>query len=89
MVYYFKSEKEAYAIARGKKPSVTLVQYYEAWQYLYDTHSDLMDESDLYYMDKLICDGSVLTSQNYNELGGIPYIPYGMGAWREITLTTD
>ena len=35
--------------------------------------------SDREYMDKLICDGSVLTPENYEELGGNPYYPVHVG----------
>ena len=85
MTYYFPTVDSAKEVAFGILPAVSLVQYYEAWQYLYDSKTPL-NESDSYYMDKLICDGSVLTTENYNELGGIPYIPYGVGAWREVSL---
>ena len=58
-------------IAFGMKPSASLNEYYDAWQYLYDNGVNL-GEADANFMDKLICDGNVLTPQNRNELGGRP-----------------
>ena len=68
----------AYRIARGDTEALDLIQYYDAWQYLYDNNVTL-SLSDELYMDKLICDGSVLTPENYEELGGVPYYPVHAG----------
>ena len=68
----------AYRIARGDTEALDLIQYYDAWQYLYDNNVTL-SLSDELYMDKLICDGSVLTPENYEELGGNPYYPVHAG----------
>ena len=68
----------AYRIARGDTEALDLIQYYDAWQYLYDNNVTL-SLSDELYMDKLICDGSVLTPENYEELGGVPYYPVHVG----------
>ena len=50
--------KEAKAIAFGSKPSTSLEEYYDAWQWLYD-NSIRLNVSDAGYMDKLICDGHI------------------------------
>ena len=68
----------AYRIARGDTEALDLIQYYDAWQYLYDNNVTL-SLSDREYLDKLICDGSVLTPENYKELGGVPYYPVHVG----------
>ena len=73
----FSSLEEAYRTARGDT-NCTLEEYYLAWQHLSDFNAPLC-ESDAAYLDKLICDGSVLTSENYEELGGVPYYPVHVG----------
>jgi len=50
--------KEAKSIAFGSRPATTLSEYYEAWQWLYDSKTEL-GEADMRYLDKLICDGLV------------------------------
>jgi len=50
--------KQAKSLAFGSKPSVTLDEYYAAWQYLYDKSVEL-EMPDVEYMDKLICDGHI------------------------------
>ena len=50
--------KEAKALAFGSKPSVDLDEYYGAWQWLYDKSVEL-EQPDIEYMDKLICDGHI------------------------------
>ena len=50
--------KEAKALAFGSKPSVDLKEYYSAWQLLYDKSVEL-EQPDIEYMDKLICDGLI------------------------------
>ena len=54
--------KEAKSIAFGSKPSSDLDEYYDAWQWLYDNHVYL-NVADANYMDKLICDGNVITDK--------------------------
>ena len=88
MTYYFLSVEDAKNFALGYTPSATLQQYYDSWQYLYDNEADL-GEADMYYLDKLICDGSVLTEENYNELQGVAYYPCSPGALREASLSDD
>ena len=56
--------KEAKSIAFGSKPAADLVEYYGAWQWLYDNETDLRIE-DLLYLDKLICDGVVEAKPDY------------------------
>ena len=74
MTYYCDSVKAAKSIAFGSRPAVTIAQYFDAWQYLYDNNVPL-DEADTLYLDKLICDGSIVTPENFDELGGIPHYP--------------
>ena len=74
----FLDNDHAYRIARGDIQALDLIQYYESWQYLYDNNAPLSEE-DAAYMDKLICDGSVLTPENYEELDGVPYYPVHVG----------
>ena len=50
--------KEAKALAFGSKPSSSLEEYYNAWQWLYD-NSVYLNVADAGYMDKLICDGHI------------------------------
>ena len=50
--------KQAKSIAFGSKPSISLDEYYDAWQYLYDKSVEL-EIPDVEYMDKLICDGHI------------------------------
>ena len=54
--------KEAKGIAFGSKESASLEEYYGAWQWLYDQKVEL-EEPDLNYMDKLICDGVVIADK--------------------------
>ena len=82
MTVQFASDKDAYETARGINECTDLRTYYSAWQYLYDNQVPL-SLSDALYLDKLISDGSVLTPENYDELGGVPYYPvhaYSLGA---------
>ena len=72
MSYQFASVKEAFSVARGKCQAVDVDHYYDAWQYLYD-NSVPLDISDTLYLDKLICDGVILTPENIDELKGVPY----------------
>lgn len=50
--------KQAKSLAFGSKPSASLEEYYSAWQWLYDKKIALT-QSDLHYMDKLVCDGII------------------------------
>ena len=56
--------KEAKRIAFGTSPSISLEQYHSAWQWLYDNEIDLQ-EADINYLDKLICDGNVIPKSDY------------------------
>ena len=76
----FIDKDHAYSIARGYTKALDIEQYYQAWQYLYD-HSVSLREPDKLYLEKLICDGVILTPENSEELEGRPYRganPYGM-----------
>ena len=70
--YTFYTPLHALHIARGILPSESLEQWYQSWQYLSDNDCPLC-ESDKLYLDKLICDGCVLTDDNREELQGRPY----------------
>jgi hypothetical protein len=50
--------KEAKSIAFGSKPAAHLLEFYSAWQWLYDNKTEL-SEPDADYLDKLICDGII------------------------------
>ena len=54
--------KQAKSLAFGSKTSATLEEYYDAWQWLYDNDVEL-EEADLNYLDKLICDGVVIADK--------------------------
>ena len=56
--------KLAKSIAFGTKPSETLEEFFSAWQWLYDNKIELR-EPDYIYLDKLICDGSVIPREGY------------------------
>lgn len=58
--------KDAKLIAFGSKKAVTLDEFWDAWQWLYDNNIELK-ESDLYFLDKLICDGAVTPREGYFE----------------------
>ena len=64
------TEDQARAIILGYNPIASVNEYYDAWQALYDLGAELC-ETDSLFMDKLICDGVVLTPENYDELGGV------------------
>lgn len=64
------TEDQARDIILGVNPSASVNDYYDAWQALFDLGADLC-ECDELYLDKLICDGVVLTPENYDELGGV------------------
>ena len=50
--------KEAKSIAFGSKPAAHLLEFYSAWQWLYDNRVGL-SEADAGYLDKLIDDGII------------------------------
>ena len=56
--------KEAKRIAFGTTPSISLEEYHDAWQWLYDNEVELQ-EADMNYLDKLICDGNVIPKDGY------------------------
>ncbi len=56
--------KEAKRIAFGTTPASSLDEWHGAWQWLYDNEVDLQ-EADMNYMDKLICDGNVIPKSDY------------------------
>ena len=64
------TEDQARAIILGYNPIASVNEYYDAWQALYDLEAPLCEADEL-FMDKLICDGVVLTPENYDELGGV------------------
>ena len=56
--------KEAKRIAFGTTPASSLEEYHSAWQWLYDNSVELQ-EADIDYLDKLICDGNVKPREDY------------------------
>ena len=50
--------KQAKSIAFGSIPASSLEEYYQAWQFLKDNNIELQ-ESDQYYIEKLVCDGVI------------------------------
>ena len=62
---------EALSMVHGYNESCTLNEYYDAWQVLHDEDVALC-ESDQCFLEKLICDGVILTDENRDELGGQP-----------------
>ena len=59
--------KDAKRIAFGSIPACSLEDYYAAWQHLYDTKADLQ-QADINYLDKLICDGCVSPREGYFDI---------------------
>ena len=56
--------KEAKRIAFGTTGAASLEEYHSAWQWLYDNDAELQ-EADMDYLDKLICDGNVVPRDDY------------------------
>lgn len=56
----FLSIKEAYSVARGKNKNslYDIIDYYAAWQFLIDNNA-IVEEADILYADKLLCDGVI------------------------------
>ena len=76
MNWGFISVTHAYKKAVGAAQCNDIHEWVAAWQYLYDNEAEL-SEADELYMDKLICDGVILTPENREELNGMNVIPYG------------
>lgn len=55
---------QAKRIAFGSTPTSSTEEYNAAWQWLYDNKVEL-EEADIYFLDKLICDGAVIPKQGY------------------------
>ena len=55
---------EAKRLAFGSTPAESLEEYHIAWQWLYDNDVELK-QPDIDYLDKLICDGSVIPREDY------------------------
>ena len=58
---------QAKKVAFGSQPSNNLQEYFDAWQWLYDNKIELK-EPDHDYLDKLICDGSVIPKEGYFDI---------------------
>lgn len=71
MQYTFTSEEHARSVTRGDRPAVSLAEYFDAYQWLYE-NAEVVSESEYHYMHKLIADGAILTDENHEELGGVP-----------------
>jgi hypothetical protein len=55
--------KEAMAVVTGKKTSVSVEHFYDCYQWLYDNNVEL-DLPEECMLDKLICDGVIVTEDN-------------------------
>ena len=55
--------KEAKSLAFGSRQSKSLLEYYNAWQYLLD-HRVELSEPDSNYLQKLVDDGIVIDIMN-------------------------
>ena len=64
------NSKEAIAVVRGKKPTCSLDEYYDAYQWLYDNNVEL-DVPEECMLDKLICDGVIVTEENPVSIRGL------------------
>ena len=62
--------KEAIAVVTGKKPSVSVDHFYDCYQWLYDNNVEL-DLPEQCMLDKLICDGVIVTEDNPVSYRGI------------------
>ena len=58
---------QAKKVAFGSQPSNNLQEYFDAWQWLYDNKIELK-EPDHDYLDKLICEGSVIPREGYFDI---------------------
>ena len=76
MNYGFISVTHAYKKAVGLSECKDIHEWVASWQYLYDNKAELSESDDL-YMEKLICDGVIITPENREELKGMNYIPNG------------
>lgn len=56
--------KQAKMIAFGSTAAVSIEEYFDAWQWLYDNRVELKAADDL-YLEKLICDGNVIPREGY------------------------
>ena len=83
MNWGFVSVTHAYKKAVGTSQTQDIHEWVAAWQYLYDNNASL-SEPDRLYMDKLICDGVILTPENYDEMNGMNVIPYGSAMGHEM-----
>ena len=64
------NSKEAIAVVRGKKPTCSLDEYYDAYQWLYDNNVELeLPEESM--LDKLVCDGVIVTEENPVSIRGL------------------
>ena len=83
MNWGFVSVTHAYKKAVGTSQTQDIHEWVAAWQYLYDNNAQL-SEPDRLYMEKLICDGVILTPENYDEMNGMNVIPYGSAMGHEM-----
>ena len=83
MNWGFVSVTHAYKKAMGTSQCTDIHEWVAAWQYLYDNEAELSEPDEL-YMDKLICDGVILTPENRDELNGMNIIPHGSAMGHEM-----
>ncbi|WVQ00403.1 hypothetical protein [Synechococcus phage MC09] len=64
------NSKEAIAVVQGKRPTCSLDEYYDAYQWLYDNNVELeLPEESM--LDKLVCDGVIVTEENRVSIRGL------------------
>jgi hypothetical protein len=56
--------KKLSALRLAVLPCNSLDEYHSAWQWLYDNDVELQ-QADIDYLDKLICDGNVIPREDY------------------------
>ncbi len=52
----------ALSIAKGQRVGVSIDEFYDAYQYLYDNDIEL-EAPEYHMLDKLICDGVIVTEE--------------------------
>jgi len=55
--------KEAITVVKGKRPAVSVDHFFDCYQWLYDNNIEL-DLPEECMLDKLICDGVIVTEDN-------------------------
>ena len=64
------NSREAIAVVQGKKPTCSLDEYYDAYQWLYDNNVEL-ELPEQCMLEKLICDAVIVTQDNPVSVRGL------------------